>query len=79
MQIVKFESQPKPQTEELLRLLEEMKAMVVEQQLEQGIVILFDKTGAMGTYGLACRHPIAAIGWLELTKRAVTDLLSEAE
>lgn len=79
MQILKFEPKPKPHAEDVLRLLEEMKVVVMEQQLEQGIVILFDKTGALGTYGLACRHPIAAIGWLELTKRAVTDLLSEEE
>lgn len=80
MKVLKFEPPKATALNDLLEMLEFKKQVVTENGFENGIVILFDKSGKVGSYSIVGNSPLASAGWLELVKQVVIQgVIDEAQ
>jgi antitoxin component YwqK of YwqJK toxin-antitoxin module len=68
VKVLKFEPK-KEDAKDLIEMLEYMKTVSIENGMENGIVIVFDKTGKIGSYSMVHKSPLTAVGWLEYVKQ----------
>lgn len=78
MKVLKFEPK-REDAKDLLEMLEYMKKVSIENSMENGIVIVFDKTGKIGSYAMVHKSPLMAVGWLEYVKQINIDNVMEDE
>jgi hypothetical protein len=57
----------------LLELLGEARELIEAEGYDQGIIIMFDRSGKNAQYLMSHRNSIAAVGWLEVLKQINID------
>jgi len=57
------------------KMLKDANALVDESGYDQGIVILFDRSGKTAQYLMSHHNSIAAVGWLEVLKQINLDVV----